>query len=998
MKKYIAVLVVIMFLGSSAAQNFVGELNPFPVAHSPEGIQSSDTVKILAVMVDFQEDRDNATFGNGKFGSMYTQEYGNDILDPLPHDINYFGDHLLFVQNYFKKVSNDQFNIEYTILPDIVTVSQTMRNYSPPPDEDDLTPLGQFAEEVWSLVNISNPSFDFGSYSMFLIFHAGVGRDINLPGSIGLERDLPSVYLSLKAFKEIFGQEFNGFQVNNKLIQNTAVLPSTESREISVIGGTVLLELTINGLIAASVGSHLGLPDLFDTETGLSAIGRFGLMDGQSIFAYAGTFPPEPSPWEKLFLGWISPAELNSGGRYSLTASEISMPADTTFIKIPINSDEYFLLENRVRDARKDGATVTYKVNGNVNTITFPKDTTGFLSFDVDSLKGVIIDVDEFDWAVPGNGVVIWHIDNNIINANIEANSINIDKFARGVDVEEADGIQDIGEEFVTIFGDVVVGEGTEDDFWFSSNEATLYKNVFDKNSQPNTASNTGANSLISISEFSDTSNVLFFTLRFGDGDVSLKSKFDLNISDKISSTATLDVRNTRYYYFISDSTGSVYKYDTNGQLINTFDFSRSKVALIEDNGIEYMFGVKDSLFNVYADDGNNSGTGSYVHNTPLTTPPVYYSGGTQDNFIELLAGTAAGELLRIRIEKYPSLNISDVSALASLPSPVVKIVRASNYYAFASGNELLDSDGSRITLGGDVKDMLLSEKSSGNYYLVCLLEGNNFAVVENGNTVNSFAVESSVELNSFSLADLFNDGNNYILLNKGNSVSAYNLSGAPADNFPYRGPLDSQFLFAPLSADLNGDDRGEIISIAGDGRLIVVSPSDAADFGPFPIAVGSLPGVSPRLFIDEGRTLFSVLNTNGEFLVYNINSGASKLYYAEENGDRLNRSYVVRAGTAAQVNEFFPEDRAYNWPNPVYGGETFIRFYVAEESSYEIKIFDLAGDLVSEMNGKASGGLDNEVAWNVDDIQSGVYFARINVEGSAGSSSEKIIKIAVIK
>ncbi|MCK7524864.1 MAG: hypothetical protein MZV64_48290 [Ignavibacteriales bacterium] len=34
-------------------------------------------------------------------------------------------------------------------------------------------------------------------------------------------------------------------------------------------------------------------------------------------------------------------------------------------------------------------------------------------------------------------------------------NKINTDKTRRGVDVEEADGVQDIGEQFTTIFGDV---------------------------------------------------------------------------------------------------------------------------------------------------------------------------------------------------------------------------------------------------------------------------------------------------------------------------------------------------------------------------------------------------------------------------------------------------------------------------------------------------------------------------------------------------------------
>ena len=84
-------------LGGITAQSFIGKLNPFPEPSSA-GIQ--DTVKILAVMVSFQTDNDAATFGNGKFGTIYSQDNGNSILDPLPHDKPYFEAHLEFVKNY----------------------------------------------------------------------------------------------------------------------------------------------------------------------------------------------------------------------------------------------------------------------------------------------------------------------------------------------------------------------------------------------------------------------------------------------------------------------------------------------------------------------------------------------------------------------------------------------------------------------------------------------------------------------------------------------------------------------------------------------------------------------------------------------------------------------------------------------------------------------------------------------------------------------------------
>ena len=62
------------------------------------------------------------------------------------------------------------------------------------------------------------------------------------------------------------------------------------------------------------------------------------------------------------------------------------------------------------------------------------------------------------------------------------------------------------------------------------------------------------------------------------------------------------------------------------------------------------------------------------------------------------------------------------------------------------------------------------------------------------------------------------------------------------------------------------------------------------------------------------------------------------------------------------------------------------------------IKIFDLAGGLVDELNDNALGGFDNETEWSVSDIQSGVYLARVEATGLSGKSENKIIKIAVIK
>ena len=130
----------------------------------------------------------------------------------------------------------------------------------------------------------------------------------------------------------------------------------------------------------------------------------------------------------------------------------------------------------------------------------------------------------------------------------------------------------------------------------------------------------------------------------------------------------------------------------------------------------------------------------------------------------------------------------------------------------------------------------------------------------------------------------------------------------------------------------------------------------------------------------------------------WSISSVEGKLYWSEEFGNPQNTSFVDAAENTNRINEFFPSGRAYNYPNPVYDGETFIRYYVSEDSKINIKIFDLAGDYVAELNDDAQGGMDNETTWNVTDIQSGVYLARIEATSNSGKSEHAIIKIAVVK
>jgi hypothetical protein len=109
------------------------------------------------------------------------------------------------------------------------------------------------------------------------------------------------------------------------------------------------------------------------------------------------------------------------------------------------------------------------------------------------------------------------------------------------------------------------------------------------------------------------------------------------------------------------------------------------------------------------------------------------------------------------------------------------------------------------------------------------------------------------------------------------------------------------------------------------------------------------------------------------------------------------NRNPVGETPIGVEFTSLMPSNLVYNYPNPTEGKSTRIRYYLSNAARVRIAIFDTAGDLVAELDGPGLGSADNEVEWNLDGIQSGVYLAKVEAEGES-QRAVKIIKIAVMK
>lgn len=975
--------------------------------YSPRSfIKSADSIKIVAILVDFQVDSDPLSTGNGKFdlsNKYFNPSLQRDtVIDAPPYDSAYFADHLLFVKNYFQKSSKGKLNVTYEIYGNVITLPKVMKEYSPQKNESNLK-LGEMFKDAWS---IADNFIDFSVYdpskTAFVLFHAGVGRDIDLSSIFGYDPtpyDIPSVYLGLKTLKDIYGQNYNGFVTQDGFtISNSMIIPSTELRMLNLTSGNFLLQLGINGILVGSVGSYLGLPDLFNTKTGKTGIGRFGLMDGQSLFSFNGIFPPEPSAWEKVYLGWVQPVVISSGDSfYSLKTSSVPVQQDSTIFKVLINSKEYFLIENRNRNPYNNGQMVYTRNRAFKDSTLYTKDVEGFINYDIYKVNGNVTDVSYLDWSLPGDisdtsnfrgGILIWHIDENVIESNFASNTINNNIDHKGVDLEEAKGSQDIGVTFNTPFGPIT-GDGTFVDFWYNGKHyvpSSIYKNQFTPSSIPNSLSYTLSNNNINITDFDTISNVMKFRIKVGSSLISPVPGFPKyiggNVNNEFSQVIPIDINNDgKEELFVNNGT-NIYAYNNNGS------------GLISPNGLFYngygsfpvsygFFGYNND-FRIIALQNNtaNSGLGffkigssvisdtSFVNlNYKVSAPPLVIDSS------KIILGFNNGFVY----EKL--LNVNQIVPVDTTPKDQI------NKFSRDKSANYRTSVNPKLNI---ISGNFISESSSDFVELF-----NNNELRLNGNKIK---IEYDASIKNIIVADVNKDGKQEILFTSSSFIYAINSNGVLLDNFPVK--LESDILSGVSVADVNDDGIFDVLLSTKSGDLNCIGMNGKSISG-FPVKAGPFNYSTPSIFNYNDTLAIGLVAGDGYVYLFKTDKKykASNILWKNYLKDKSFSNNNFRSiSSSVTYTEKLPADRVYNWPNPVYDSRTFIRYFInGNPSSVTIKILDISGELVTTLNGSVFPNNDNEVVWDVSKVQSGIYYGVVEAVID-GSKETKVIKIAVVK
>jgi M6 family metalloprotease-like protein len=406
---------------------------------------ADDVLDIRILRVEFKkEEPDNSlTTGKGTF-----EKDGEE----------YWKNHIKFAENYFKKASDNKVSISAEVYPKgkepyklnkhIIDYNRSRKKGEKMAEFDSSRAVDYagFVNDVLKLAkqDTANKPLSYSKERAILIIHAGASRlvDGGTLGSRGANTpgDFIDAYVDTS-----WGDFWRGFDAGNgDTITSVMVVSETASQDGLYWG--------INGTITSQIGRELGLPYSYDVVKGYSRLGYFDGMDFAGSNAGNGFFPSLPNAWMRTYKEWVKDSLVNKGSVEICAASAKKNECNGApqIVKIPINNNEYILLENRQRTYRSDGK-ISLKMEGGKSVEILVDSLNSLFS---KKEPGIIESIEETDAALPASGIVAWHVNDWYIKEILSYGAINAwngdtsKDHQFGISLIEADGILGLGKEF----------------------------------------------------------------------------------------------------------------------------------------------------------------------------------------------------------------------------------------------------------------------------------------------------------------------------------------------------------------------------------------------------------------------------------------------------------------------------------------------------------------------------------------------------------------------
>ena len=1048
----------IQFRSMICQRNLLGleRETPFGPAIRKNGIPitlaiQADTIRILALKIEFQtEDPDDpTTTGNGNFDlrslDQFVEEEGHDF-DPAPHNTSYFSSHLEALHNYWWFVSDKTLNLEWDIYPQEETLSFRLPNpisyYGSETSwgmDSIVVRLERFFKDAVKLADTLAPEINFSDYQSVILFHAGSDQQNNIAFINDTPFDLWTGFIKLA---EPVCVDSNGAGWTD--IPDGLIVPETVSQD-NRVG-------VLNAVLAHEFGHQLGLVDLYNTYNFQTAVGDFSLMDNNGLSVsiifeddgpfVTGVLPVYPDAWSRAYLGFSAVREIADGQNVVISAAE-QYYHDDEIVKVPISEMEYFLIENRQRYADFD--YIHY--DPSIPNAIIADSTTGVILgpgwayYDNNELYKVL--TGEYDRLLPGDGVLIWHVDETVAymdyvgegGNNFLQNTLQWDPNRRFVSVVEADGIVDLGD--YNYFS----GYGTDDDFFKIGNNTD-----FTPSTNPDTRSNLGADTHISITGITETDTLMYCDISIGWNQDGFPVMGFPDLGNNCDGLLVLDIDSDGQNEILTgvgkfliavNPDGSPVMDTSSGLLIPGFDGDSLIYVLpvfaildtnITGNLIAGDFDGDDSLEVACCDILNKLYIFEGYDRTPLdsladllvsetlsaslTAGPVAYD-IDNDNKDELIVGFDDSSLHLIDISDIDTIDVTLIDDLDDIPIDIAIsdemtfVVYGSsdnfNLYVRNHGENDADQQHTISLPDGHVIGIVCGDIDRDGFDDAVVTVGD-YLCIYNGQrgTIKTINIESP---GPPSLADINSDGYPEIIFTGGNDcVYVYNNLEVLFDGFPVRLPQSWSWAMQKVEtviADVDADNNPDILVCLPDGGLACYNYHGDM-LGGFPLPTSTRITMAP---------IVSDIDADGDIEVAAMDSaGFVSVWDLETSTDSINLPWPMAGGGIGHrcylspafdkdisiAEGFLPEAEVYNYPNPATDMTCF-RYYVDRQAEVNIKIFDMSGELVDELKGSSPRGGVNEVSWDCSEFASGVYFARLEAS-SPDIKKNVIVKVALIK
>jgi M6 family metalloprotease-like protein len=958
--------------------------------------------------------------------------------DSIPHDKDYFERYMFHLSCYLQDASHGNFILgedNYTVVDSVITLPQTMGYYG-----DDDMQLERVSEFAQATIQVADSFVDFNKYDSFIIFHAGAGQEADINSAN--PEELFSTFLTRTSLQEGLqpdNDDFPGIQTNDgKVVKELVICPETQWQPDFEPGDT---NFKLFGILTYLYCRQMGLPTLFDNVSSNgrgNGIGDFGIM-GTGAWNANGNVPPLPCAWSRYYMGWETNNLVEI--EYSNTDFELIYPmaADDQIpklYKINITDKEYFLLENRQQNP--DNSTIngfpnfTFKLIPDQDYYPPPNDNVPRFNFMKNSYLGC-----EWDFFLPGpgygespgadnqtvdgSGIFIWHIDENIIKQTFKPkegiNVVNATSAHKGVDLEEADGIQHM---------DALISMaswGSAYDSYRADNNTYFGKGIdpfTGYTSQPTSDSYYGQ-SRLEVFDVSPADTLMTFSVNFDD-----RFKTD--------------------YVGENNYPAAVIDFDDDGSKEIFYPMPNGDIYLWKNGQLWQDFATSEPLSEYFAYDQENQ-----TFLLPAKTTNSGYSSlylltyGNSYLYLELFTDHtwAAPPVITDNNEKRAILPMNSQDK--------TKLFCMNSEYSVCDTTELANQLSANLMYKNN---QLFYVDELGNF---CSKGLDSFSETE---TVPLIDFPISAQLVSASLVDLTANGQDNLILTTSDSLLyAYQQNGELLADYPVKIPLPAYSL--PTFADTDGN--GKLETILG-GENYFVSIDHLGNYFtpqaqlPAPDSTQSAAGVIsadtdddniPEVIGNFSKNRLSVWKNNlnntfknvlgktyalnsssRNFPIYTEYEGIPTVFIAADNGElykiampdlslsstgwqseyaNLQRTAVYNQPLPQNQftsSELFINSETYVYPNPfssafnrsIFKGKVMedhisVRFMLSESAPVKIKVFDITGSIIKQKTITAEAYVAGSMNLNVNKMASGVYCAILKANGKV-----KKLKFAIEK